>query len=138
MNAITDFRTWVSPKPKLPPEPQRRIIPPMADLETTLAAMKADAQIWKKRKAKAWGEVGNENTGSSWNNALRMSVARERDEAMFPIILAILQDGPKSRIEIARGTGLSDDTSKRVLQRMKNDGLIVGTGRHKIKWSRAT
>lgn len=55
MTFLSEIRTVSTPRPKLPPAP-KRAMPKITSLEATLAAMKADAQAWKHRKADAWGE----------------------------------------------------------------------------------
>ena len=129
MNAMTDYRTAYSVQPKLPPAKAKPLAPGMSFAD--------DAKRCNARLKKHWGETGNANNCTAITNTMRMAVARARDEAMFPVILAMLETGPKTRKQICDGTGLTDDTSKRVLQRMKSDGVITGSGHHRIKWERA-
>lgn len=55
MTFLSEIRTVSTPRPKLPPAP-KRAVPKITSLEETLAAMKADADAWAKRRTKAWGQ----------------------------------------------------------------------------------
>ncbi len=74
----------------------KRVTPPLANLEATLAAMKADAAKWKARKADAWGE--NMATGSEQlSRDQRFVWSHARNAALRAEVLRVLASNPKSR-----------------------------------------
>jgi hypothetical protein len=54
--SLYDYKTPIG-IPVIARDAPKRVTPPLANLEATLAAMKADAATWKRRKGKAWGEA---------------------------------------------------------------------------------
>ncbi len=74
----------------------KRVTPPLANLEATLAAMKADAVAWKARKGEAWGEnmaVGN----APLSRDQRFCWTEQRHAALRAEVLRVIAANPQSR-----------------------------------------
>lgn len=126
MTFLSEIRTVSTPRPKLPPAP-KRAMPSAASLETTLAAMKADAKAWKARKAAAWGErlcVHPERVSKAsrilWTPDLEAQIADE-------IMAALGTHGPMTMTELAPyiRTRCTHHKLRSMLTQMKKAGRVV-------------
>lgn len=129
MNAIFHYRTVVTPV-VMPPKPFKALPRPAMSLAE-------DAARCNARMRRSISNSSSQTGFGQKGNAVRMQAARERDDAMIKVILALLQTGPMSRNEIVTATHLSDDVAKRVLHRMRDEGLVKSKGHHRFKWERA-
>lgn len=116
----------------LPPKPARK--PPVG---FTMAELQADARKCNARLNRSIGDSPSQKNFGYQGNHARMKAAQERDIAMGKVILALLQSGPMSRSQIATALHASDDITKRVLHRMRDEGLIKAEGHHRFLWSAA-
>lgn len=79
--------------PVIAKDAPRRVTPPLANMETTLAAMKADAAAWKRRKSKAWGE-GIELGNEALSRDRRFNWTDDLNEVLRADVLDVLRRNP--------------------------------------------
>jgi len=121
--------------------PSRRIVPPVADLEATLAAMKADAAKWKKRKEKAWGEIlaiGDEALARKFRTRW---TADQLANLETEVVRILSRNPPMSRTHmetLIRGT-CNRHKLRDVLTKMHSEGAVkwVQVGSTEKHWSLA-
>jgi hypothetical protein len=99
MTSMSDYRSWTTAQ-VVPPKPASRVMPKMTDLEATLAAMKADAERWKKRKAKALGEDVAVCSDTLSSRSRTHWTQDEVAELEAQILAILLRDGPMSRTHL--------------------------------------
>ena len=111
--------------PVIAKDAPRRAVPALASMEATLAAMKADAQAWKRRKADKWGEgLAVENAQISRD--FRHAWSQERNDALRDEILAYLRRNPKSeQSEILMGLrGCNRHKLRDMLSAMREENAV--------------
>jgi CRP-like cAMP-binding protein len=99
----------------------RRIMPPLANLEATLAAMKADAERCNARLNGKMAYKPSTPKPAKTKPKSYADIVREQSEAA---ILAVFQDGMATK-QIALACGLTRETTRTNLRRMEHAGLVT-------------
>ena len=136
MNAISDFRTVATPRPKLPPAP-RRAMPAAASLEATLAAMQAEAKTWRKRAAKAWGEDMAVDKTPMPSRKIHQWTPEE-DAALLDTVLATLGNcGPMTITEMLAAIPAARNRHKlrEVMTKLNKAGKVAPPSGKRYSWA---
>jgi hypothetical protein len=136
MNAISDFRTWVSTQPKLPPAP-KRVMPSAVSLDDTLAAMKADADRWKRRKVEVWGEGMSVGDNPTAHRRIRFWTLASEAEFQANILAALKRNGPMTVPEILDRLAKPKNRHKLrdMLTELRKAGKVTVTQGKRHEWS---
>lgn len=109
--------------------PRRRIMPAAADLEATLAAMKADAEECNRRmKGKMiYRPVKPPPKPPKPKAKTYNDLVREKNEAaILAVLQSALQDGV-STDQVAADCGLARESARANLRRMERKGMVTHT-----------
>jgi hypothetical protein len=123
---LYDFRT-VKSVPVIAKDAPRRSVPLVVDMETTLAAMKADAAVWKARKADAWGENMAVKPDRLSSAEYITWTAKAEGELEDEIIATIRRNGPLTMAELGLRMTLPCNRHKlrTMLTQMKKHGKVT-------------
>lgn len=128
MTSIYAYRTITAP----------RVMPPKPEIQTAAPklSMAEDAARCNARLRRTGGATAEATTKGGDANAVRIATAKARDERVAWEVHALLRSqGPMSRAEMARASGMTMDVARRVLIHMQERGMINRMGTtHMAKW----